>query len=109
MTLSTFAFVFPGQGSQKVGMLKDAYDASGAVRETFAEASEAVGYDMWSLIQTGEQSALNMTETTQPVLLASSVALWRAWVEQGGAMPALMAGHSLGEFTAHFHFVELVG
>ncbi|GHD29814.1 malonyl CoA-acyl carrier protein transacylase [Halioglobus pacificus] len=81
-------------------MLKDAYDASGAVRETFAEASEAVGYDMWSLIQTGEQSALNMTETTQPVLLASSVALWRAWVEQGGAMPALMAGHSLGEFTA---------
>ena len=100
MTLSTFAFVFPGQGSQKVGMLKDAYDASGAVRETFAEASEAVGYDMWSLIQTGEQSALNMTETTQPVLLASSVALWRAWVEQGGAMPALMAGHSLGEFTA---------
>ena len=100
MPLSTFAFVFPGQGSQKVGMLKDAYDASGAVRETFAEASEAVGYDMWSLIQTGEQSALNMTETTQPVLLASSVALWRAWVEQGGAMPALMAGHSLGEFTA---------
>lgn len=100
MSANTIAFVFPGQGSQKVGMLAGAYEQFAAVRDTFAEASDALGYDMWNLIQNGEQEALNMTETTQPVLLTSSVALWRAWLEQGGVKPSLMAGHSLGEFSA---------
>ncbi len=100
MTRSDTAFVFPGQGSQKVGMLADAYAAYAAVRETFAEASEALGYDIWDLIQNGEQETLNLTEKTQPLLLTSSVALWRAWQSQNGAQPAVMAGHSLGEFSA---------
>ncbi len=94
------AFVFPGQGSQKVGMLAAAHEAYAAVRDTFTEASDALGYDMWALIQEGEQEALNLTENTQPVLLSSSVALWRAWLAQDGARPAVMAGHSLGEFSA---------
>ncbi len=94
------AFVFPGQGSQKVGMLAAAHERFAGVRETYVEASDALGYDVWDLIQNGEQDALNLTETTQPVLLSSSVALWRAWQEQGGAQPEVMAGHSLGEFTA---------
>jgi [acyl-carrier-protein] S-malonyltransferase len=100
MSENTIAFVFPGQGSQKVGMLAAAHEAFQSVRDTFAEASDVLGYDMWQLIQEGEQAALNLTETTQPVLLTSSVALWRAWLESGGAMPAVMAGHSLGEFSA---------
>ena len=100
MTDTTLAFVFPGQGSQKVGMLAAAYDEFEAVRATFAEAADALGYDVWDLVQNGEQDALNLTETTQPVLLTSSVALWRAWCEAGGATPSVMAGHSLGEFSA---------
>jgi [acyl-carrier-protein] S-malonyltransferase len=100
MPNKSIAFVFPGQGSQKVGMLSAAYDNFQAVRDTFAEASAVLGYDMWDLIQSGEQEALNLTETTQPVLLTSSVALWRAWLEQGGRQPDVMAGHSLGEFSA---------
>lgn len=100
MTSSSVAFVFPGQGSQKVGMLAAAHERFQAVRDTFSEASEALGYDMWDLVQNGEQQALNLTETTQPVLLTSSVALWRAWLEQGGPQPSMMAGHSLGEFSA---------
>ena len=100
MAVNTCAFVFPGQGSQKVGMLAAAHERFTAVRDTFSEASEALGYDMWDLIQNGEQEALNLTETTQPVLLTSSVALWRAWQEEDGARPAIMAGHSLGEFSA---------
>lgn len=94
------AFVFPGQGSQKVGMLAAAADASPAVGDTFAEASSALDYDLWELVQNGSQEALNLTETTQPVLLTASVALWRAWRAAGGPAPAVMAGHSLGEFTA---------
>ena len=97
---NTIAFVFPGQGSQKVGMLAAAHEQFQAVRDTFAEASETLGYDMWDLVQNGEQDALNLTETTQPVLLTSSVALWRAWQEQAGPDPVIMAGHSLGEFSA---------
>ncbi len=100
MSRQTIAFVFPGQGSQKVGMLAGAYQRFRTVRDTFEEASDALGYDMWDLIQKGEQDALNLTETTQPVLLTSSVALWRAWQEAGGTAPGIMAGHSLGEFSA---------
>ncbi|MEH6636461.1 MAG: ACP S-malonyltransferase [Halioglobus sp.] len=100
MSDNNIAFVFPGQGSQQVGMLAAAYQQFQAVRDTFAEASTALDYDMWDLIQNGEQQALNMTETTQPVLLTSSVALWRAWQEQSGGSPLIMAGHSLGEFSA---------
>lgn len=100
MADTSTAFIFPGQGSQKVGMLAGAYAAFPAVQATFAEASEALGYDTWALIQHGEQEALNLTENTQPLLLASSVALWRAWLADGGVLPGLMAGHSLGEFSA---------
>lgn len=100
MTSKKVAFVFPGQGSQKVGMLSELAAAHASVRATFDEASEALGYDMWDLVQNGQQEQLNLTETTQPVLLTSSVAVWRLWCELGGAKPALMAGHSLGEFSA---------
>ena len=100
MEAQKLAFVFPGQGSQKVGMLAELGEAYSSVKQTFAEASDALGYDMWELVQTGEQSQLNMTETTQPVLLTASVAVWRLWAEQGGLQPAMMAGHSLGEFSA---------
>ncbi|MCY4045066.1 MAG: ACP S-malonyltransferase [Cellvibrionales bacterium] len=98
--MSDKAFVFPGQGSQKVGMLKDVADQFPEILTTFEEASTVVGYDMWKLIQEGEQDALNMTEVTQPVLLTSSVAYWRLWQSQGLATPVVLAGHSLGEFSA---------
>jgi [acyl-carrier-protein] S-malonyltransferase len=81
-------------------MLAEAYARFDAVRDTFDEAAQVMHYDMWDLIQNGDQSALNLTETTQPVLLTSSVALWRAWQSQGGTAPVVMAGHSLGEFSA---------
>lgn len=100
MADASLAFVFPGQGSQKIGMLAAAYTLSDDVRRTFAEASDALGYDVWALVAEGDQAALNLTENTQPVLLAASVALWRSWLAQGGAMPAMLAGHSLGEFSA---------
>lgn len=100
MSTENLAFVFPGQGSQKVGMLAAAANSHPVVVETFAEASDALGYDVWDLVQNGEQEQLNLTETTQPVLLTSSVALWRAWQTAGGSSPSLMAGHSLGEFSA---------
>jgi [acyl-carrier-protein] S-malonyltransferase len=94
------AFVFPGQGSQKVGMLAEIAAAYPIVLDTFAEASTALGYDMWQLIQQGPQEELNLTEKTQPLLLTSSVALWRVWQQRAGALPSLLAGHSLGEFSA---------
>lgn len=100
MSNATLAFVFPGQGSQKVGMLAEIATAHPVIEETFSEASEALGYDLWGLIQNGEQEQLNLTERTQPILLSASVALWRVWQQQGGAQPALLAGHSLGEFSA---------
>jgi [acyl-carrier-protein] S-malonyltransferase len=100
MTDSTLAFVFPGQGSQKLGMLASMAGEYSVVTETFAEASEVLGYNLWELIQNGEQEQLNLTEKTQPALLASSVALWRVWQQKQGATPALLAGHSLGEFSA---------
>jgi [acyl-carrier-protein] S-malonyltransferase len=96
----TFAFVFPGQGSQSVGMLAAFAQESPAVAATFAEASEALHYDLWQLISDGPEERLNATERTQPAMLAAGVATWRVWQEQGGAPPAVLAGHSLGEFTA---------
>ncbi len=100
MSLSNLAFVFPGQGSQKTGMLGDLAAAYPLVQDTFTEASGAIGIDLWEMAQHGEQETLNLTENTQPLLLAASVAVWRVWQQQGGAAPALMAGHSLGEFSA---------
>ena len=85
MSEHNIAFVFPGQGSQKIGMLSAAHEQFAAVRDTFDEASQALGYDLWDLVQNGEQDTLNLTETTQPVLLTCSVALWRAWQEVDGA------------------------
>jgi len=98
--LKNLAFVFPGQGSQKVGMLAEVAERLDIVAQTFDEASSVLGYDLWKLVQEGPQDALNLTERTQPALLTSSVALWRAWCQSGGARPSLMAGHSLGEFSA---------
>lgn len=94
------AFVFPGQGSQSVGMLASLAAAAPVVRETFAEAGAILGYDLWQLCQSGPESALNETERTQPALLSAGVAAWRAWQARGGGDPAVMAGHSLGEITA---------
>jgi [acyl-carrier-protein] S-malonyltransferase len=94
------AFVFPGQGSQSVGMLAALAAASGVVRDTFAEASGALGYDLWQLTQNGPAEELNRTEHTQPAMLAAGVATWRFWREAGGRVPDIVCGHSLGEFTA---------
>ncbi|TVZ38975.1 [acyl-carrier-protein] S-malonyltransferase [Alteromonadaceae bacterium 2753L.S.0a.02] len=100
MSYSDLAFVFPGQGSQKVGMLADLAENHPIVKQTFLEASEVLGYDLWQLVQNGPQEDLNMTEVTQPALLASSVATWRVWQALQGPKPAMMAGHSLGEWSA---------
>jgi len=96
----SLAFVFPGQGSQSVGMLAGLSDLHPLIRDTFAEASEGAGVDLWALSQQGPEAQLNRTEYTQPALLAAGVAVWRAWQAAGGAMPTLLAGHSLGEYTA---------
>lgn len=93
------AFVFPGQGSQQVGMLAE-YAAEPVVQATFAEAADILGFDLWHMICAGPQEQLNQTENTQPALLAASVALWRVWQARGGQVPAVMAGHSLGEYSA---------
>lgn len=98
--MSNFAIVFPGQGSQTVGMLAELGEQHEIVKATFAEASEALGYDLWALVQDGPAEDLNQTHRTQPALLASSVAIWRVWQEQGLAQPKLVAGHSLGEYSA---------
>lgn len=100
MTDSTLAFVFPGQGSQAVGMLADVAEQFPEVQETFAEASEALSFDLWQLVQDGPQETLNLTENAQPALLAASVALWRIYQKQGKPAPAVLAGHSLGEWSA---------
>ncbi|MCU7810314.1 MAG: ACP S-malonyltransferase [Candidatus Thiodiazotropha sp. (ex Notomyrtea botanica)] len=100
MSDSTFSIVFPGQGSQSVGMLGALSESYPSVTETFSEASEALGYDLWELVQNGPAEALNQTTKTQPAMLAAGVAVWRVWQSQGGAVPQQMAGHSLGEYTA---------
>jgi [acyl-carrier-protein] S-malonyltransferase len=100
MTQQKTAFLFPGQGSQSVGMMAGFAAADGVVRETFAEASGALGYDLWDVTQNGPDARLNQTEVTQPALLASSIATWRQWQTAGGADPDFLAGHSLGEYSA---------
>jgi len=96
----SLAFVFPGQGSQSVGMLAALAAAEPVVQETFAEASSVLGYDLWALCQQGPESELASTEKTQPAMLAAGVATWRAWLHHDGPRPVAMAGHSLGEYTA---------
>ena len=97
--MSSFAFVFPGQGSQSVGML-DAWGDHPAVVETLKEASDAMGEDLGALIHHGPKEALGLTTNTQPVMLVSAIAAYRAWLAEGGAQPAVVAGHSLGEYSA---------
>ena len=97
--MSAFAFVFPGQGSQSVGML-DAWGDHPAVKETLQEASDAMGEDLGALIHEGPKEALALTTNTQPVMLVSAVAAYRAWLAEGGVKPAVVAGHSLGEYSA---------
>jgi [acyl-carrier-protein] S-malonyltransferase len=94
------AVVFPGQGSQSVGMLGRLGATEPIVRSTFDEASRVLGYDLWQLAQTGPAELLNATERTQPAMLAAGVAVWRAWATRGAAAPSMLAGHSLGEFSA---------
>lgn len=96
----SFAFVFPGQGSQSVGMLAGVAAADPQVRSTFAEASQVLGYDLWKLASEGPEAQLNETERTQPAMLAAGVATWRLWRGRGGGLPLIVSGHSLGEFTA---------
>lgn len=100
MTNNSLAFVFPGQGSQSVGMLGKLADESRVVRATFDEASKVLGYDLWQLCAAGPAEELNTTERTQPAMLAAGIATWRLWAERNGATPAVVTGHSLGEFTA---------
>ncbi|MFK7161500.1 ACP S-malonyltransferase [Marinospirillum sp. MEB164] len=97
---SNLAFVFPGQGSQQLGMLAELAERYAVVRATFEEASAVLGYDLWQLVQEGPVEQLNQTDQTQPALLAASVAIWRVWKELEGAPPAWLAGHSLGEYSA---------
>ena len=94
------AFVFPGQGSQRIGMLADMATMYPVVKATFAEASTVLGFDLWQLTQQGPETILNKTEFTQVALLTASVALWRIWQQQKGMQPVLLAGHSLGEYSA---------
>jgi [acyl-carrier-protein] S-malonyltransferase len=93
------AFVFPGQGSQAIGMM-NGFAGHPVVRETFAEASAVLGDDLWTLVEQGPAEALNLTTNTQPVMLTAGFAVYRAWLAEGGARPAVVAGHSLGEYTA---------
>lgn len=96
----TLAIVFPGQGSQSVGMLAELASQFPQVEQTFAQASTALGYDLWQLVQAGPADQLNQTDKTQPAMLAAGVAVWRVWQANGGGTPLVMAGHSLGEYTA---------
>ncbi|KQN56660.1 MULTISPECIES: ACP S-malonyltransferase [unclassified Erwinia] len=98
--MTQFAMVFPGQGSQSVGMLAELAAEHPLVEQTFAEASDALGYDLWQLVQQGPAEELNKTWQTQPALLAASVAIFRVWQEKGGKAPSMLAGHSLGEYSA---------
>lgn len=94
------AFLFPGQGSQSVGMMSEIADHSSLVEQTFAEASDALGYDLWAVTRDGPAERLGQTEVTQPALLAAGISTWRVWKSLGGSDPDFLAGHSLGEYTA---------
>ena len=96
----SWGFVFPGQGSQEVGMLRDLAANEAVIRDCFAEAGEALGLDLWQIVAEGPEADLNRTELTQPALLTASVALWRLWQSRGGLAPTILAGHSLGEYAA---------
>ena len=96
----SLGFVFPGQGSQAVGMLKELAEAHPEVGQTFAEASEALDEDLWAIVQNGPAEKLNSTEITQPAMLSVGIAVWRVWQARGGPAPAMLAGHSLGEYSA---------
>lgn len=96
----SIAFIFPGQGSQSVGMLAELATIYPQVHDTFAQASVVLGYDLWDLTQTGPEVELNQTHKTQPAMLAAGVAVWHVWQANHGTMPIMMAGHSLGEYTA---------
>jgi [acyl-carrier-protein] S-malonyltransferase len=98
--MSKMAIVFPGQGSQTLGMLADIAQEHNIVTQTFEQASKVLGYDLWALVQNGPSEDLNRTDRTQPALLAASVALWRVWLDQNGHQPDFLAGHSLGEYSA---------
>jgi [acyl-carrier-protein] S-malonyltransferase len=100
VTDSTLAFVFPGQGSQSLGMLAELAELHPQIRDTFNEASEGAGADLWALSQGGPEAMLNRTEYTQPALLAAGIAVWRLWQKEGGPSPSRLSGHSLGEYTA---------
>lgn len=97
--MTKFAFVFPGQGSQSRGMM-DGYADFPVVRDTFAEATDVLEQNLWQLVSEGSEAELNATVNTQPIMLVAGVAVYRAWQSQGGAVPSVMAGHSLGEYTA---------
>lgn len=97
---ASFAFVFPGQGSQSLAMLADLGAQQTIITDTFAEASAVLGYDLWALTQQGPEEQLNQTDKTQPAILTASIALWRLWLAEGGVKPAFVAGHSLGEYSA---------
>ena len=96
----TLGFVFPGQGAQSVGMLSDIAAAHPQVADDYRQAGEAIGVDLWDLVSNGPAERLNSTEITQPALLVASASLWRLWAELGGAVPTMLAGHSLGEYSA---------
>lgn len=96
----SFGFVFPGQGSQSIGMMNGLASAHPLVKETFSAASQVLGYDLWRVVSEGPEDKLNSTDVTQPAMLSAGVATWRVWLAQGGATPTMMAGHSLGEYTA---------
>ncbi|MGB0965439.1 MAG: ACP S-malonyltransferase [Litorivicinus sp.] len=98
--MSKLAFLFPGQGSQKPGMLLDIAQQYPQIQTTFEQASDALGEDMWAMLREGDAETLSLTANTQPLLLSAGVALWRIWQEKGGEQPEMMAGHSLGEYTA---------
>ena len=96
----SWGFVFPGQGSQEVGMLRDLAADEAVIRDCFAEAGEALGLDLWQIVAEGPEADLNRTELTQPALLTASIALWRLWQSRSGLAPTILAGHSLGEYSA---------